>query len=62
MHNHTILLDVRRHVLASHESTDGKHQPVSAPPYAYTTDHRSPPRLKPGQRFQTLRVHSLTVA
>ena len=29
MHNHMILLDVRRHVLAGQESTDSQHQPVS---------------------------------
>ena len=29
MHNHMILLDVRRHVLAGQESTDGQHQSVS---------------------------------
>ena len=29
MHNHMILLDVRRHVLAGQESADGGHQSVS---------------------------------
>ena len=60
MHNHMILLDVRRHVLAGQESTDGQHQTVGV---AHMHKQQTTDRpLDPSQvRFQTPRVHSLTV-